>query len=377
MNHAISIGGLLLAFAAACAPSQADSRPGAGSSTASEAAAPAPSGAAAGAAPSAAASASAAAAPAPDRAPAPRCKAATSGKKAELLATRRELSTHLVLEHGTLFAATFGNVSGEIVAVPVDGSAPRALAPLTQAATGLAVDAAHVYFTQGDALFRIPRGGGEVSRIAEGFGWNVSLDDAWAWGIRFDPKEKVDALVRVPLAGGTPEVVYARKREHTQETFNLSGFYAARSTGSEVILADGGMRVALGVDPKTRETRVLEKDVTYPTGIAFFPGDPPSSKDGAPRGTKSRDGYFVVFSEAGGGLSIGASEHGLFLANSGYMSPMASLGVIRPGQAGSLEVARIPAELSKVSGDDACFYVVGSEARQSVFLAFPIPKEKK
>lgn len=319
-------------------------------------------------------------APPKERARAPVCKATTSGKKSEHLFTRRERTTALAIEHGTLFVATWNRntFKGELVAADVDGSEPLVLAdlgPQKAPVTSLAANATHVFFSQAGVLRRMPRGGGEVEVLSEQFGSDLSIEGKSVFGVHFDKATKTDHVHRIALSGGEVESLYSRERKDVEELFALSGFKGAVSDGSYVYVADGGKRSVLSVNLTTKEMKVLAKGVTLVDGVALADGPAPEPKDDFERrfprvANRPGGGHVVLLYGPPDGITRAAPD-GLFSAFGLTLS--ASGGKI----GARVDVAHVPGSVSEVTGDENCLYASGAEADQSVLLAFPIKAPKK
>jgi hypothetical protein len=324
---------------------------------------------------------------APVRAPASSCKAVTTGKKHEVLATRRERTSMLALEHGTLFVATWNprSLKGELVAIDVDGSEPRLLADLTEGKAevdGLAVDASHAYFTQSGVLRRVARTGGAMEKIADDFGKGVVAAGGFVYGHGYDKPRNFDVLRRVSTTGTPPEVIYERERRDLQEVAALGGFAAVASDGVHAYLADAGKRTVLAIELSSREIRTLGTGVAYPTRLALLPGEPPTPKTDYERRfphvfSLKGGSHLRVVTDPTGGLSR-ASVEGRFsaYASDNYMSPVSIVDVAPVGEGPTVEVARIPSDVADLTGDRDCVYVSRAELEQSVLIALAIPKAK-
>jgi hypothetical protein len=99
-----------------------------------------------------------------------------------------------------------------VVRAPFDGGAPVSLGSSAGISPGLsglnkaiAVDGTAVYFTDEQALLRLPLAGGTPTTLATGFSGPLAIDAAAAYWADSDSS----AIVKTPLAGGTSTTLVA------------------------------------------------------------------------------------------------------------------------------------------------------------------------
>ena len=106
------------------------------------------------------------------------------------------------------FAAT-ASLSATISRVPLSGGPVTDLVTVAADVTAIAVDAANVYFVDGDALSSVPVAGGTSSVIANGFSGTMALkaDSGNVYASISLGNGPTGSVVRIPVTGGPPTVL--------------------------------------------------------------------------------------------------------------------------------------------------------------------------
>lgn len=191
-----------------------------------------------------------------------RCRTACSQSGKKLLASSPG-ATFLAL--GTSDVFWVDPLAGALRKTPKVGGAIDTLAP-TQGLGGIAVDASHVYFADGNSLKRVPIAGGTVSTLAvtEHQIWQLALDDSyvyWSNTIAGSP------LLRVPKAGGAPEFLSTALEDRPPIAVDASALFWSESTGVWRVTKTGGLSANLGGDALGPGSRWLALDESFAYAI--------------------------------------------------------------------------------------------------------------
>ncbi len=128
-------------------------------------------------------------------------KVAVGGGTPVALASGQAAPVEMAIDETNIYWLNIAGTKG-VMTVPIAGGTPVQVAPASSP-FGLAVDGTTVYFTDGDTIFGVPRGGGTPVSLAtnQNFPFELAVD---ATTLYWSSARGAGAISSMPKTGGTP-----------------------------------------------------------------------------------------------------------------------------------------------------------------------------
>lgn len=174
-----------------------------------------------------------------------------------------DLATGLATPMGIAVDAAFAYVAtkNSVVKLPLSGGAPIVLD--ASPATGVAVNATHVYWASNQSLKRVTLDGSSVEVVAPSAGvGHLALDATHVYWT----SESDGSVRRVPLAGGTPEVLASGQLDPQHLTLDGDQVYFANFADDGFINNDKGS--VMSVKKNGTGLQVVDSKLNHPAAVA-------------------------------------------------------------------------------------------------------------